>query len=184
MENENKNPQATEGATENNGATEKEQQKSLQEQYEELQGKFKGLEADNKKLKETNDKLSSENANWKKQSREKLSAEEKANAERQEQDAQTKQHIADLEREVKIGKSKQRFIEFGFDSKEAENLSNMEIDGDMESILKAFKTKQEQAVKKAQEEWLNNQPQVKVGGKSANNEMDDFEKAFNKGLGR
>lgn len=186
MENENKNTETnmTEGAKET-GATEKATEDQLREELEALKGKYAGLEADNKKLKDTNNKLSSENADWKKQSREKLSAEEKANAEREEQDAQTKQHIAELEREVKVSKSKQRYIEYGFDSKEAEDLSTKEIEGDMESILKAFKTKQDNEIKKAKEEWLNNPPSVKTGGKTTgkDEEMDDIEKAFNKGLG-
>lgn len=140
--------------------------------------KYKELMAENAKLKKATDKATSEAAAFKKQLREKQTADEIALQEKAEKDLEREEKFNQLLRENTINKSEKNFILLGYSEEQANQAATAQFDGDFETLFKLQAEVQKNLIKSKEAEWLKSRPLVNTGGGSKNDD-DPFLKGFN-----
>ena len=121
------------------------------------------LMVENAKLKKSVDKTSSEAATYKKQLREKLSADEIASQEKAEKEAERQEKFASMERKIAITDLTNNFMDLGYPKDNAIKAATAQNDGDIETLLKIQKEFQDTLVKQREAEWLKNRPTPQTG---------------------
>lgn len=130
----------------------------------ELVKRIAELEVTNKRYKNAIDKSRSENKSLTEQLRARMSVDEQAEIDRKEAEEQQKEYIASLERFKKVAEAQARYALQGMDKELAEQAAEAEINGDMDALASIQKKYTEQALKKAEAEWIKSRPQVSAGG--------------------
>lgn len=130
----------------------------------ELVKRIAELEVTNKRYKNAIDKSRSENKSLTEQLRARMSVDEQAEIDRKEAEEQQKEYIASLEKFKKVSEAKARYALQGMDREMAEQAAEAEINGDMDALASIQKKYTEQALKKAEAEWIKSRPQVSAGG--------------------
>lgn len=131
------------------------------------------------RLKAALSKANSEAADYKRQLRDKQTAEEKAEAERAEREAAREARIAELEAKERVSTYKSWAMDAGYDGATADLLATALPTGVSEDFFTALKTFNANQRKAADVSALNNQPGLSVGlppsgsGKSALDEKLD-----------
>ncbi len=129
--------------------------------------------AENAKLKSSLDNTSSEAARYKRQLREKQTAQEIQDEEKRKQEEQYKKYVAELENYKRKAEAKSRYALLGMSSELADKAAEAEIKGDMDELA-AIQKKNTEAILKAREaEWLKNRPEANAGN-SDDSETDPF----------
>lgn len=132
----------------------------------ELAKQLADLKVELKKNKAARDKALSEVAEYKKQLRAKMSADEQAAEERKEAEEEQKKYIADLEKFKKTAEAQARYALQGMDSELAKQAADAEISGDMDALADIQKKFAQQMVKAAQADWLKSRPEINAGSNS------------------
>lgn len=114
--------------------------------------------------KKARDKALSEAGEYKKQLRERMSVDEQAEIEKKEAEEHQQEYIASLEKFKAVAEATARYALQGMDSDMAKQAADAEINGDMDALADIQKKYTEQALKKAEAEWLKSRPQTNVGG--------------------
>ncbi len=94
------------------------------------------LTIENKKLKMASDKAASEAAAFKKQLREKLSADEIAMQEKAEKEAQKDEELNKLRKENTVNKFTAQFLALGYDAESAAKAANSQYENDTDELFK------------------------------------------------
>lgn len=134
------------------------------------------LKVQNAKLKKANDKATSEAASYKKQLREKQTAEEIALQEKAEKEAEREEQFQKLLRENTITKFEKNFLTLGYPADLAAKAATAQCDNDTDelfSIQQAFIEEKEKTMKA---DWMKSMPNPPAGN------SDDDEDAFLKGF--
>ena len=161
---------------------EKDTKIDVNEELSKLKNELEKITKERDRFKNSIDKLTHENSVLTKEKRASMSEAEKLEAERIEADAKQKEYIETLENKIKKNEAKSRYLSNGFDDKDAEELSELELSGKMDEIIKKFKEREEKVLKEKELEYINKRPEVKVGSERKDDPEDDITKAFNKGL--
>ena len=130
------------------------------------------------KMKKAMDKATSDTAKYKKQLREKQSAEEIALQEKAEKEAEREEAYQKLLKENTVTKYEKNFLALGYSEELATKAANAQYDGDTEELFKIQQSFQTNLVKQKEAEWAQSRPDPHAG----NGEGDDVD-AFLKGLG-
>lgn len=147
--------------------TEAEQtENSTQPSVEELLAKLALVEAEKSKLKSANDKLSRESAEYKRQQRASMSAEEQKNLEIEEKIKQLTERAEIAEKENNHHKAVAAYKSMS-DNSVVETLIEAVSDADHEAIAKIIESEKAKAVKEAQNEWYKSRPAVHNGSGSS-----------------
>ena len=172
----NTNEETTAAENQNVETTAKEEEKqgeSSTPSYEELLTQLAQANAENAKLKSSLDNTSSEAARYKRQLREKQTAQEIQDEEKRKQEEQYKKYVAELENYKRKAEAKSRYALLGMSSELADKAAEAEIKGDMDELA-AIQKKNTEAILKAREaEWLKNRPDANAGN-SDDSETDPF----------
>lgn len=115
------------------------------------------------KLKATLSKANSEAAGYKKQLKEKMSAEEKLAAEQAESTKALKDRIAELERKELVATYKANFMGMGYSEEDATKSAEAMADGDMSVVFAEQKKNLEKQAARIEEETLKKQPSISNG---------------------
>ena len=115
------------------------------------------------KLKKLLSNANSEAAGYKKQLREKQSAEEQAEAERVEKQKALETDIAELRRKESESKYTAQYMELGCDREKATEIAKAKADGDEETVFSALKLHFEATKKKALNDAMDKQGTLPVG---------------------
>lgn len=129
---------------------------------DELLAKLALAEAEKSKLKSANDKLSKESAEWKRQQRASMTAEEQKNAEIEERIKELTERAELAEKENNHNKAIAAYKNIS-DGNVVETLIGAISDADHEAIAKIIESEVSKAVKVAQAEWLKTRPSVNNG---------------------
>lgn len=129
---------------------------------DELLAKLALAEAEKSKLKSANDKLSKESAEWKRQQRASMTAEEQKNAEIEERIKELTERAEMAEKENNHNKAIAAYKNIS-DGNVVETLIGAISDADHEAIAKIIESEVSKAVKVAQAEWLKTRPSVNNG---------------------
>lgn len=160
MNEENKSvEQSTEDVTINNPTSEKKETEKAQSVEERLQA----LMVENAKLKKATDKATSEASSYKKQLREKLSADEMALQEKAEKEAEREEQFKQLVRENQINKLEKNFVSLGYNEAQALKAATAQYDGDTDTLFKVQAEVQTNIIKAKEAEWLKSRPDVNAG---------------------
>jgi hypothetical protein len=135
----------------------------------ELVKRIAELEVTNKRYKASIDKSRSENKKLTEQLRARMSVDEQAEIDRKEAEEEQKEYIKSLENFVNVAKARARYALQGMDPEMAEQAAEAEISGDMDALASIQKKYTEQALKKAEAEWIKSRPQVSAGGNGSVN---------------
>ena len=135
------------------------------------------LRVENAKIKKAMDKAASEAANYKKQLREKQSAEEIALQEKAEKEAEREEAFQKLLKENTVAKYEKNFLALGYSEELAEKAANAQYDGDTEELFKIQQNFQNALLKQKETEWAKSRPNPPAG-----NEENEPEDAFLKGF--
>ena len=130
------------------------------------------------KMKKAMDKATSDTAKYKKQLREKQSAEEIALQEKAEKEAEREEAYQKLLKENTVTKYEKNFLALGYSEELATKAANAQYDGDTEELFKIQQNFQTNLVKQKEAEWAKSRPDPQAG----NGEGDDVD-AFLKGFG-
>lgn len=130
------------------------------------------------KMKKAMDKATSDTAKYKKQLREKQSAEENALQEKAEKEAEREEAFQKLLKENTVTKYEKNFLALGYSEELAAKAANAQYDGDTEELFKIQQSFQTNLVKQKEAEWAKSRPNPQAG----NGEGDDID-AFLKGFG-
>lgn len=128
-----------------------------------LEEQLQALMLENAKLKRATDKATSEASNFKKQLREKQSADEIALQEKAEREAQKDEELNALRRENQINKLEKNFLALGYSLEQANRASTAQVDGDTDALFKIQSEVQQSLIKAQKAEWLKSIPQINVG---------------------
>lgn len=133
---------------------------------------------ENAKLKRATDKATSEASSFKKQLREKQSADEIALQEKAEREAQREEQFQALVRENNINKMEKNFLALGYSSEQASKAATAQVDGDTDALFKIQAEVQQTMLKAQKAEWLKSVPQINagVGEEKPNISREQFEK--------
>ena len=126
--------------------------------------------------KDTADKYASEAAQYKRQLKERMSAEEAEKAQRDEDQKALKEELENLRRERSIDQTTARFMGLGFDEKLAAETAKAYVDGDSETVFKnqaKFLVDREKAIKA---EVIRNTPTPPAGNGDNKISKEDFQK--------
>lgn len=130
------------------------------------------------KMKKAMDKAASDTARYKKQLREKQSAEEIALQEKAEKEAEREEAYQKLLKENTVTKYEKNFLALGYSEELATKAANAQYDGDTEELFKIQQDFQSALLKQKEAEWAKSRPNPQAG----NGEGDDMD-AFLKGFG-
>ena len=130
------------------------------------------------KMKKAMDKATSDTAKYKKQLREKQSAEEIALQEKAEKEAEREEAYQKLLKENTVTKYEKNFLALGYSEELATKAANAQYDGDTEELFKIQQDFQTNLLKQKEAEWAKSRPNPQAG----NGEGDDID-AFLKGFG-
>ena len=129
-------------------------------------------------MKKAMDKATSDTAKYKKQLREKQSAEEIALQEKAEKEAEREEAYQKLLKENTVTKYEKNFLALGYSEELATKAANAQYDGDTEELFKIQQDFQTNLLKQKEAEWAKSRPNPQAG----NGEGDDID-AFLKGFG-
>ena len=129
---------------------------------DELLAKLAMAEAEKSKLKSANDKLSKESAEYKRQQRASMSAEEQKNLEIEERMKELTERAERAEKENNHHKAVAAYKNLS-DTSVIETLVDAVADADHDAIAKIIEAEVSKAVKNAQSEWLKTRPSVNNG---------------------
>lgn len=130
------------------------------------------------KMKKAMDKATSDTARYKKQLREKQTAEEIALQEKAEKEAEREEAYQKLLKENTVTKYEKNFLALGYSEELATRAANAQYDGDTEELFKIQQDFQSALLKQKEAEWAKSRPNPQAG----NGEGDDMD-AFLKGFG-
>lgn len=130
------------------------------------------------KMKKAMDKATSDTARYKKQLREKQTAEEIALQEKAEKEAEREEAYQKLLKENTVTKYEKNFLALGYSEELATIAANAQYDGDTEELFKIQQDFQSALLKQKEAEWAKSRPNPQAG----NGEGDDMD-AFLKGFG-
>ena len=130
------------------------------------------------KMKKAMDKAASDTARYKKQLREKQTAEEIALQEKAEKEAEREEAYQKLLKENTVTKYEKNFLALGYSEELATRAANAQYDGDTEELFKIQQDFQSALLKQKEAEWAKSRPNPQAG----NGEDDDMD-AFLKGFG-
>ena len=134
------------------------------------------LKVQNVKLKKANDKATSEAASYKKQLREKQTAEEIALQEKAEKEAEREEQFQKLLRENTITKFEKNFLALGYPADLAAKAAAAQCDNDTDELFSIQQTFIEEKEKTMKADWMKSMPNPPAGN------SDDDEDAFLKGF--
>lgn len=134
------------------------------------------LKVQNAKLKKANDKATSEAASYKKQLREKQTAEEIALQEKAEKEAEREEQFKKLLRENTITKFEKNFLALGYPADLAAKAAAAQCDNDTDELFSIQQTFIEEKEKTMKADWMKSMPNPPAGN------SDDDEDAFLKGF--
>lgn len=134
------------------------------------------LKVQNAKLKKANDKATSEAASYKKQLREKQTAEEIALQEKAEKEAEREEQFQKLLRENTITKFEKNFLALGYPADLAAKAAAAQCDNDTDELFSIQQTFIEEKEKTMKTDWMKSMPNPPAGN------SDDDEDAFLKGF--
>lgn len=134
------------------------------------------LKVQNAKLKKANDKATSEAASYKKQLREKQTAEEIALQEKAEKEAEREEQFQKLLRENTITKFEKNFLALGYPADLATKAATAQCDNDTDELFSIQQTFIEEKEKTMKADWMKSMPNPPAGN------SDDDEDAFLKGF--
>lgn len=134
------------------------------------------LKVQNTKLKKANDKATSEAASYKKQLREKQTAEEIALQEKAEKEAEREEQFQKLLRENTITKFEKNFLALGYPADLAAKAATAQCDNDTDELFSIQQTFIEEKEKTMKADWMKSMPNPPAGN------SDDDEDAFLKGF--
>ena len=134
------------------------------------------LKVQNAKLKKANDKATSEAASYKKQLREKQTAEEIALQEKAEKEAEREEKFQKLLRENTITKFEKNFLALGYPADLAAKAAAAQCDNDTDELFSIQQTFIEEKEKTMKADWMKSMPNPPAGN------SDDDEDAFLKGF--
>lgn len=132
--------------------------------------------AENKKLKALISRLNSEIASYKKELKEKMSAEELAAKEQQERQAALEKELADLKREKIISDHTAEFVKLGFDGEQAKKTAEDLTNGNMQKVFVAWHGFVEDLKKKAVSDAMKDTPRPESGTSVPTMKRSDFAK--------
>ena len=115
------------------------------------------------KLKAALTKASADAAEWKRQLRERQSAEEREKAERAEQDQTMREELEALRKDKQVSDYTAKCIALNFDADLAAQTANALADGNMESVFDCLKAFVEATKTRLENEALNRQPGLSTG---------------------
>ena len=138
---------------------------------DELMAKLALAEAERNKLKNANDKLSKESAEFKRQQRASMTAEEQKNAEIEEKIRELTERAEQAERENNHSKAVAAYKGLS-DEDTVEKLIDAINDSDHAAIANIINEEVARAVKAAQGEWLKTRPQLASGAGSSMSKED------------
>lgn len=133
-----------------------EPQLSLEEQIQQMR-------IENAKLKKATDNATSEASNYKKQLREKLSADEIALQEKAEHEAERDEQFKQLVKENAVNKLEKSFLTLGYQPDKAKEAAEAQYDGDVDALFKIQSEHQANLVKLKEAEWLKIRPNPQGG---------------------
>lgn len=147
--------------TENTEVAEKETvvEKTPEEKIAELQVQIE-------KLKKATDKATSEASNYKKQLRERQSADEIAAIEKAEREAKQQEEIESMRRELSVSKFEKNFLSLGYDNDLASRAAVAQYDNNVEELFEIQKAFTEQLLKKAKAELVKQTPVTPISNDS------------------
>lgn len=134
------------------------------------------LKVQNAKLKKANDKATSEAASYKKQLREKQTAEEIALQEKAEKEAEREEQFQKLLRENTITKFEKNFLALGYPADLAAKAATAQCDNDTDELFSIQQNFIEEKEKTMKADWMKSMPNPPAGN------SDDDEDAFLKGF--
>ena len=111
------------------------------------------------KLKKSFDKASSEASTYKKQLREKLSADEIA----LQENAEKEEKLNQLLKENTIAKLEKGFLTLGYSGELAAKAATAQFENDADELFKIQKEYQDSFARKIEAEWLKNRPEANMG---------------------
>lgn len=135
------------------------------------------LKVQNAKLKKANDKATSEAASYKKQLREKQTAEEIALQEKAEKEAEREEQFQKLLRENTITKFEKNFLALGYPADLAAKAAAAQCDNDTDELFSIQQTFIEEKEKAMKADWMKSMPNPPAG--NSDDEEDAFLKGFN-----
>lgn len=135
------------------------------------------LKVQNAKLKKANDKATSEAASYKKQLREKQTAEEIALQEKAEKEAEREEQFQKLLRENTITKFEKNFLALGYPADLAAKAAAAQCDNDTDELFSIQQTFIEEKEKTMKADWMKSMPNPPAG--NSDDEEDAFLKGFN-----
>lgn len=134
------------------------------------------LKVQNAKLKKASDNATSEAASYKKQLREKQTAEEIALQEKAEKEAEREEQFQKLLRENTITKFEKNFLALGYPADLAAKAAEAQCDNDTDELFSIQQTFIEEKEKAMKADWMKSMPNPPAGN------SDDDEDAFLKGF--
>ena len=133
-----------------------EPQLSLEEQLNQIR-------LENIKLKKATDSATSEAANYKKQLKAKLSADEIALQEKAEKEAEREEQFNALVKENAVNKLEKSFLTLGYQPDKAKEAAEAQYDGDVDALFKIQSEHQANLVKQKEAEWIKSRPNPQGG---------------------
>lgn len=121
------------------------------------------LKVQNAKLKKANDKATSEAAGYKKQLREKQTAEEIALQEKAEKEAEREEQFQKLLRENTITKFEKNFLALGYPADLAAKAATAQCDNDTDELFSIQQTFIEAKEKAMKADWMKSMPKPPAG---------------------
>lgn len=129
------------------------------------------------KMKKAMDKAASDTARYKKQLREKQTAEEIALQEKAEKEAEREEAYQKLLKENTVTKYEKNFLALGYSEELATRAANAQYDGDTEELFKIQQDFQSALLRQKEAEWAKSRPNPQAGN-GENDDMDAFLKGF------
>ena len=134
------------------------------------------LKVQNAKLKKENDKATSEAASYKKQLREKQTAEEIALQEKAEKEAEREEQFQKLLRENTITKFEKNFLALGYPADLAAKAATAQCDNDTDELFSIQQTFIEAKEKAMKADWMKSMPNPPAGNDDCPVSKEQFRK--------
>ena len=134
------------------------------------------LKVQNAKLKKANDKATSEAASYKKQLREKQTAEEIALQEKAEKEAEREEQFQKLLRENTITKFEKNFLALGYPADLAAKAATAQCDNDTDELFSIQQTFIEAKEKAMKADWMKSMPNPPAGNDDCPVSKEQFRK--------
>lgn len=134
------------------------------------------LKVQNAKLKKANDKATSEAASYKKQLREKQTAEEIALQEKAEKEAEREEQFQKLLRENTITKFEKNFLALGYPADLAAKAATAQCDNDTDELFSIQQIFIEEKEKTMKADWMKSMPNPPAGNDDCPVSKEQFRK--------